>query len=155
TTGYFFQYRAFGETTWISLTAATSNINLTGLFPATLYEAQVANDCGTNNSAWSASTIWETEYFRLAGDVDMVSSFNVFPNPSNGIFNVNYTGSTENAPVEITVQNMYGQIIFNLTRQSVLGVNEQQIDLHKAAAGLYFVSIKSGGKEVKTSLMVK
>lgn len=155
TTGYLFQYRAFGETNWTSLTSPTSNINLTGLFAATLYEAQVANDCGTNNSAWSASTIWETEYFRIAGDVDLVSSFNVYPNPSNGIFNVSYSSSTENTPVAISVQNMYGQVVFNSEKQSIAGLNEEQIDLHNAASGMYFVSIKSGGKEFKTSLMVK
>lgn len=152
--GYLFQYRGFGEPDWISLTSATSNINLTGLFAATLYEAQVATDCGVNNSAWSSSIIWETKYFKVAGDAAMEATFRVFPNPSSGAFSISYNSSTDNAPVEINVQNIYGQIVYKTERQSVTGVNEAQIILNNAPAGLYFVSIRSEGKEFKTSLMI-
>lgn len=155
TTGYFFQYRAFGEIDWVSLTTTSSNINLTNLFAATLYEAQVANDCGTNNSVWSASIIWETKYFRVAGNADMQAAFKVFPNPSSGAFIVNYSSSSDNEPVEIDVQNMYGQVILHTERQSALGINEAKIDIQNAPSGLYFVSIKCEGNEFKTSMMVK
>ncbi|MBX7110093.1 MAG: fibronectin type III domain-containing protein [Chitinophagales bacterium] len=153
-TGYLFQYRAFGDPDWISLTSPTSNINLTGLFAATLYEAQVATDCGANNSAWSSSIIWETKYFKVAGDAGMEASFRVFPNPSSGVFTVNYNSSIENAQVNINVQNMYGQVIYETQLKSVAGINEVQIALNEAPAGLYFVSIKTDSKEFKTSLMI-
>ncbi|MBP9883008.1 MAG: fibronectin type III domain-containing protein [Chitinophagales bacterium] len=154
TTGYLFQYRAFGEPTWIQLTSPTSNINLTGLFAATLYEAQVANDCGTTNSAWSVSSIWETEYFRLAGDAAAVSSFSVYPNPASGAFTVSFDSGKENAEVEILVQNMFGQLVYKTKNIANAGINQQMIDLNNATAGVYFVTIKADGKELKTSLMV-
>ncbi|MGB3076989.1 MAG: fibronectin type III domain-containing protein [Chitinophagales bacterium] len=154
-TGYLFQYRAFGEPDWIPLTTSTSNINLTGLSAATLYEAQVANDCGITNSAYTASIIWETQYFKVAGSAEMEASFKVFPNPSTGTFVVRYNNQTANEPVEINVQNMYGQVVFSAERQSTEGVNEEKIELRNATAGLYFVSIRSEGKEFKTSLMIK
>lgn len=154
--GYLFQYRAFGEPTWIGpLTTTSSDINLTGLFAATLYEAQVANDCGATNSAWSGSSIWETEYFRVAGDAELFSSVNVFPNPSGGDFVVSYNSAAENVPVEVNVQNMYGQVVFSNKKQSAAGLNEDKIELRNATAGLYFVSVKYGDKEFKTSLLVK
>ncbi len=154
TTGYLFQYRAFGELNWIQLTSSTSNINLTGLFAATLYEAQVANDCGATNSAWSASTIWETEYFRLAGDAETVSSFSVYPNPATGAFTVSFDSGRENTEVEILVQNMFGQLVYTTKNMAAAGLNHQVIDLDNPAAGVYFVTIKADGKELKTSLMV-
>lgn len=84
----------------------------------------------------------------------MEATFRVFPNPSSGAFSISYNSSTDNVPVEINVQNMYGQIVYQTERQSVTGVNEAQIILNNAPAGLYFVSIRTEGKEFKTSMMV-
>jgi hypothetical protein len=154
-TDYSFRYRAVGEPVWIYKHPVPSFIDLTGLLPATLYEAQVATRCSTTDtSAFTASAIWETNYFRL-GDASLSSGFNIFPNPSNGEFTLQYNAATENMNVEISVQNIYGQVVFHENKQSVQGLNEQQIALRDAAAGLYYVSIKSGDKEFKSSLMVK
>lgn len=155
TTGYLFRYRAFGDLDWIELTSATSNINLTGLFAATLYEAQVANDCGAGNSAWSGSTIWETEYFKVAGDITSVTAYNVFPNPSNGAFTVAFNSVAENVPVAIMVQNMFGQVVYREDNLAAAGINQHMIDLKQATSGVYFVTLNVDGKELKTSLMVK
>lgn len=153
--GYLFRYRGYGEPDWINLTSATSNINLTGLLPATLYEAQVANVCGSGASEYTSSIIWETEYFRVAGNAGPEADLHVYPNPSNGIFNVSYTSSVDRSPVEISVQNVYGQVIKHVITKSVEGINSEEIDLPNVAAGVYLVSIRTGENEIMTSLVIR
>lgn len=152
--GYKVQYRICCSGAWTTISTTASVANLTGLLPATLYEAQVSTNCGSTTSAWTSSAMWETNYFRVAGNTELGSTFSVYPNPSNGEFTVKYNSSTEDGIVEINVQNVYGQVVLHTSRKSITGLNEEKISLGNAAAGLYYVSIKSGDKEFKSSLVV-
>jgi hypothetical protein len=61
--------------------------------------------------------------------VDLASSFTVFPNPSNGDFTVQFTATDETGEVGVTVQNIYGQVVYDGTLKTTSGVNEQRISL--------------------------
>ncbi|MBA2407480.1 MAG: fibronectin type III domain-containing protein [Chitinophagales bacterium] len=153
--GYLVQYRPFGTTDWLTSTSSSSTILLTGLYSATFYEAQVSNNCGANSSQWTASVMWETEYFRVADDNNMLSIINIFPNPSNGNFTVKYNNANGLSDVEITVQNVFGQTILHTIKEVQEGLNEEKVSLSGSSAGLYYVTIKSGDKTIKSPLMVE
>ncbi len=58
---YQWQYRVTGASAWIDLgTTGVNFVDLTGLSASTLYEFQVAVQCGAVTSAWSATQIFTT-----------------------------------------------------------------------------------------------
>lgn len=71
---------------------------------------------------------------------DVTKEFEVYPNPNNGIFNVQLK---TNAKVEIS--NSLGQIIIGENKVSGL----HNIDLRKQADGVYFVRITAGERSIQ------
>jgi hypothetical protein len=68
-TDYSLRYRLYFTPTWTYKHPVTSDYHMTGLFPGSLYEAQVATRCSpTDSSVYTDTIIWETKYFRLSGD---------------------------------------------------------------------------------------
>lgn len=154
-TDYSFRYRMFGTTTWTYKHPVPSNIDLTGLFAATLYEAQVATRCSaTDSSGYTASVIWETNYFRT-GAAEAVADLNVFPNPSTGDFSIQFNTADVSGNADIRVQNVYGQVVLHKVTTMQQGMNEQKITLDDQAPGLYLVTVSVGEKESHHSVVIK
>ena len=82
-----------------------------------------------------------------------VSNFNLFPNPSNGVFTaaLNLESASD---VTITVMDITGNKIYESTETSVKDINKQ-IDLNSAAAGLYFVNVKTATGSVNQRIVIK
>jgi hypothetical protein len=70
---------------------------------------------------------------------------NVYPNPSNGIFQLEINNS-QNEKSEIHVYNVLGEIIFQSKIQSRDVGIKSEIDLTNQPNGIYFVQINSGNK---------
>ena len=62
--------------------------------------------------------------------------FNIFPNPSNGVFTVNTEVNTNSI---ISVSNVLGQEVYFSNSQ---GMNSQEIDLSKFDKGIYMVKVQ-------------
>ena len=144
-TGYRLRYKESSSGTWEKyLNYSSSVANLTGLFPATDYTAQVATITSSNDSsAYSANIQWITNYFKLSSS-DQISSLNVYPNPSHGTFTVQLQSETEGAAAEITVENIFGQIIYSETKILNSGLNEEVISITNAQKGIYLVRVHTG-----------
>ena len=67
------------------------------------------------------------------------ASFSVYPNPSNGEFNINLT-SENSQNVNLTVRNVVGQTIINKT-VAVSGLTKETISLSDYSNGIYFLTI--------------
>ena len=64
-------------------------------------------------------------------------SFEVFPNPNQGVFNISLPSSVENS--QLTITNALGQIVYNTTN-----LNKEEyinLDLSRYDKGLYFVRL--------------
>jgi hypothetical protein len=154
-TGYRIRYKQLDQDEWTHYVTSTASTKvLTGLLPATDYEAQVATLCGTDSSAYSASIQWQTTY-RLSVSDNATGVYNVFPNPSNGEFSLNFTATADNTPVLITIQNVYGQTVFSGSRTYHQGLNEDKITIPNANGGMYLIKVKSGDQTFESSMMVK
>lgn len=78
-------------------------------------------------------------------EVNNTTNLDIFPNPSNGVFNINIS-SKESNNVNLTVKNTVGQTILTKTVK-VSGTTNHQISLADYSKGIYFLTV--GNKTVK------
>ncbi|MCD4793225.1 MAG: T9SS type A sorting domain-containing protein [Bacteroidales bacterium] len=79
----------------------------------------------------------------LTGDIS------IFPNPNNGIFNIDLQSLSGIADVKI--QNINGQVIY----QSKTSNNILEVDITNYAKGVYFVSITSGNEVYNSKIILQ
>lgn len=115
------------------------------------------------HSAYFSSTI--THHFRdiklnsvvitgLKNDEFSVTDISVFPNPSNGAFNVELSGSAFNEKPVFTLQNALGQVI-GFKYQATTDVHHFMINLCDPQPGIYFLIIKTQKGQVTKKLLVE
>jgi hypothetical protein len=158
--GYTVQIRRPGQTiTTIPVSNPNAvSLNITNLLPNTDYEVRIAARCGTVNSLYSTFMRIKTLAGRLADDYssDDVNSFmdcSIYPNPYRGQFTVRFE-SNHSIPVNITMTDVLGRIVYYSTLQSVSGTNEWQIDTPDIASGMYMVKL-SAGDQTKIIKIIK
>lgn len=79
------------------------------------------------------------------------NEFNIYPNPSTGIFNLNLSGY-ENEKFELTVFNPLGQLIYqNTVSQDTVN----QIDLSSFESGNYFVRLQNNQRTINKIIVKK
>ncbi|MDA3866699.1 MAG: T9SS type A sorting domain-containing protein, partial [Salinivirgaceae bacterium] len=71
--------------------------------------------------------------------------FNIYPNPSNGVFNVDVDGNAT-----VTVMNVAGQVVDSKTING-----SQTITLDKVNAGVYFVRVQVGENVGTKQLIIR
>ena len=75
-----------------------------------------------------------------------VAALNVYPNPSEGIINVNYRLHSGNE-ARIEVLNMQGQRLWTTTKVGN-GIQKERIDLSSFAKGLYLVRVNNSSQRI-------
>ncbi len=153
---YRVRYKEFTATDWqVYKTVSTSTITLTGLFPATDYQAQVATLTATNDSsAYTASSQWQTNYFKMSGE-GSISSYSVYPNPSQGTFTLHLNAQDAGTSSEITIQNIYGQVVYTSRVNLSAGENEELISIPGVEKGLYLLQVKAGANTMKSTITIQ
>lgn len=102
-------------------------------------------DVGTVNS-WAIEVCTQTTTLNTP-NVGF-DNFSVYPNPSNGNFNVQFSTNSSNE-VKLLVHDMRGRIIFEDNFSNNATFNEN-IQLNNAQAGVYLLTVSDGErKEVK------
>ena len=102
-----------------SFTKGTTAVHLTPTGPANF--SNISLD-------WVPSTVGVDEVIENSTNV-------VFPNPSNGIININYVEASN-----IKIENILGAVVYE---ENVSKSGSKTIDLSKHSNGTYFVAIKS------------
>jgi len=70
-----------------------------------------------------------------------INSFDVFPNPNTGMFNLNISLANKKQQVDVRVLNTMGQVMYSDTYREVSGNLKKQIDLSAYSKGIYLVQI--------------
>jgi hypothetical protein len=78
--------------------------------------------------------------------------FLVYPNPSNGMFNIDFAG--EYAPLQLMITNLLGQVVYSETLDQSDGVMQRELDLNQLADGSYFVNVINGDHRYTKQLVV-
>lgn len=72
-----------------------------------------------------------------------VATLDVFPNPSNGLAQLNYTADSK-APLTILITDVSGREVYREEINRFDGIHHQYLNLNKEADGLYFINIIQG-----------
>ncbi len=102
------------------------------------------------SDTWSFTTIEEIGIGETGFDA---SSINIFPNPSNGILNVDIAGQ-ENAEVSIYIMDMLGQIHLQESTVFGQGNSSRKYDLSNLANGLYIIKLKKGDQSYSQKITI-
>ncbi len=78
------------------------------------------------------------------------NAFTVYPNPSNGAFNVNLEQLKQKS-VNITVYNLIGEVMYS--KQNIKNIDRETINLNEIGSGVYFIKISAENGEFTKKLI--
>lgn len=140
-TGYTYSWTVPATATVSSIITPTIITNSPGNFTVTVTDP--------NNSCSSSIVV----SVAICAGIDQNSLSNntisIFPNPTNGIFNVDFTSLAQNSVVEI-----YSTLGVLVKKQSIIS-EKSTVNLQNEPSGLYIVYVISGDKAIKVSKIVK
>jgi len=106
-----------------------------------------SNGCGTGSKAF-AVTIGCKE-----GELASANKLNVYPNPTAGVLNVEYTA--EQGTAQVTVLDLSGRVVMTQTHANAAGQNTLQLDLSKVAKGAYMLNVQTNGSNNQVRVVVE
>ncbi|MCR4738217.1 MAG: fibronectin type III domain-containing protein [Bacteroidales bacterium] len=143
-TSWTINYQETGVAQWSTATANEHPYTLTGLQPATTYQAYVVANCDDGPSGVSNMVTFTTEGVGINDYEQMIS---LYPNPNNGRFTINNEQFIMN---NVQVYDVYGKLLKTIEADA----NTVELDVRELSAGMYFVRI-STEKGVVTKSFVK
>lgn len=90
----------------------------------------------------------------IAG-VSGLNGFNVHPNPTSGVFHVQFNTNAEISEVNVRVTNLTGQLIQQHSYNHNGGTFDKQLDMSNQAAGVYFIELEADGHKLMKKLVVQ
>jgi len=93
----------------------------------------------THNGACADTSDCYVSHFVAIEKVNN-SVFNITPNPSTGVFNLNVSSDINSNDTKVTITNMAGEIVY---QSHLLSATSMQIDISDQADGMYFLQILS------------
>ncbi|MCW3075478.1 MAG: cell surface protein [Bacteroidetes bacterium] len=91
---------------------------------------------------------------RLKNIESDLKEFSIEPNPNNGEFTFNLHGLHPKDPLEISICNSYGELIYKAVETSPSGNSLIKIDLTSISGGCYIVSLKNGDNIAKKKMVI-
>ncbi len=109
---------------------------------------------GDTGSIDSASITICSKLFTLLTPEQVVTTTGIFPNPSEGNFDIQFASSPESGQVKIVVYDILGNTVFKKNFPNALFF-KQNIQLSTAAAGVYLVSVTDDVRNDVTKIIIK
>lgn len=82
------------------------------------------------------------------------TSYKIFPNPSTGIFTVQYNSKAK-FMASIVVRNVMGQIVYRSASKEYFNNLQERINISGKPKGIYLVEITSGDKRMVTKILIE
>jgi hypothetical protein len=88
----------------------------------------------------------------LGTNENSFEKFAVYPNPSNGRFNVVLSTSEE---VKMAIYDIRGRSVYNKSFDSEGAVFNKEIDLNTLSSGVYILNVESAGKRESKRIIIE
>jgi photosystem II stability/assembly factor-like uncharacterized protein len=119
------------------------------------YYWKVRGVAGLDTSSWSNVWSFEVEGPDAIKDIFTNKSVKLYPNPSNGNFNIDIN-SIDIADYQITITDMTGKLIHQTSFTSTVGSNLVSLNIgDKLSEGIYMIDIKRNEISVNKKLFIK
>jgi len=149
-TSYSIEYREIGESqfTRVNNVQGTS-YTINGLVSGGQYFVRVIARCSNlagDVSLPSVTLLFATSLAKEATTVNaVINGLTVYPNPSNGTFNVNFSAA-EAGSATVTLMDLSGRVVFEKSYNTQLGNNELPVEVQGFTAGAYLLQLKQGNE---------
>jgi hypothetical protein len=148
TTGQLFQ--------WNNIAGNSNSKTKFGQTTGNDYSWRIRGACGTNGISW-ATSFTSPAYYTLGAqriDGNTISSLEVFPNPSKGLFSISFE-SKESQNIEISITNYLGEKVFKQEVSNLINTYNRTIDLSNKSNGIYLLSIKTNNKIFNKKIVIQ
>lgn len=82
------------------------------------------------------------------------TSFDIFPNPSHGVFNLQYGFSDGSTDATVEIRNELGQVVFEKNYPLLDGLLRQQVHRDNLEAGMYNVLVHTGAQMITQKVLI-
>lgn len=139
---------------WTSLTAPSNSITITGLSLVQSQKYYVSlqseNFAGMRSPILTSDgQVYYNNITSIKNNEDLVN-FNLFPNPNNGQFEINYVVSSD-VKTQIKVADVLGKIVF----ETQIIDNRTVIDLNNQSSGIYYVTLTNEKGQIVKKIIVE
>jgi len=117
----------------------------------TLRVLDSANQDGGAINSWSLKICGIQPALNINDNI--ISNLEVYPNPSNGNFSVQFD-ALSSMPIALDVFDASGRMVYAKTYQNK-GVFNENIQLQNLQAGVYFLRIKDGEKQATKKIVIE
>ena len=140
--------------TWTTtnLPAPRDSFYISGLAVNTAYLFQIRARCGSNTSTWVSGSFQTPLTWRLAGDPAQTLETNIYPNPSDGRFTVQFDAQTAE-PVTLTLTDLTGRTVYETHLAPQVGLNETSVETD-VANGVYVLRLQQGATFMQAKIVI-
>jgi len=130
----------------------TLSLSFNGVFTSGSLKVEALNNCGTGTgksfvlNGTTTLTKKQNSFELEENTTDAINStFNVYPNPSNGSFTVSMLTENKEDAAEIVIYNTLGQIVRTISAENNNGIINADIN-SQLENGIYIVKVKVGSE---------
>ncbi len=132
---------------------AGSTSSLTDIDPICPFSTIICNVTDDDGCVASGQVNILCDDVNAIEKVEGITSMVVYPNPNNGIFNVELNSSTK-AKYTFVVRNVIGQTV-SIDSETINGNYIKTIDLSNQTDGIYFLTVKSADSEITAKIVLR
>ena len=136
-----------------SWNVAGTTSSLTDIDPICPFTTIISNITDADGCTASGQVNILCDDFNDLEEVEGITSMVVYPNPNNGIFNVELNSASK-SEYNFVVRNVIGQTVSTST-ETISGNYIKTINLSNQTDGIYFLTVKSANSEVTAKIVVK
>ncbi|MEI8136183.1 MAG: T9SS type A sorting domain-containing protein [Bacteroidota bacterium] len=130
-----------GSISNVSAPAPTITFSAAGVYSVTLKASNVTGSTSVTQ------TVSITDCVGIQENLNILNAISVFPNPSNGVFNITLSLTSDN--INYVVTNILGSTIssgkFNTSKN---------VDLSSQAKGIYFITFETKGNKITKKIVI-